>query len=140
MLLGLLEIMEIPGQSNTFFRGIKSAFRFSGNPGSSLQASITLSQLRTLSADQGGLRLASVHCLSASRATRPPVRHKQLCWGEASAERTSGSSHGGRPPVQHAHMETFLQIWLEEVVHLEEAGLLVRAVAGGRGHLEGLPG
>lgn len=51
-----------------------------------------------------------------------------------------GASHGGGPPVQHADVQAFLQVLLEEVVHLQEAGLLVGAVAGGRGHLEGLPG
>lgn len=54
--------------------------------------------------------------------------------------RGRGSSHRGRPPVQHADVQAFLQVLLEEVVHLQEAGLLVGAVAGGGGHLEGLPG
>lgn len=43
-------------------------------------------------------------------------------------------SHGRGPPAQHA------EVLLEEAVHLQEASILVRAVAGGRGHLEGLPG
>ena len=43
-------------------------------------------------------------------------------------------SHGRGPPAQHA------EVLLEEAVHLQEASVLVRAVAGGRGHLEGLPG
>ena len=51
-----------------------------------------------------------------------------------------GRSHGGCPPVQHADVQAFLQVLLEEVVHLQEAGLLAGAVAGSSCHLEGLPG
>lgn len=54
--------------------------------------------------------------------------------------REGGGSDRGRPSVQHADVQAFLQVRLEEVVHLQEAGLLVGAVASGSGHLEGLPG
>lgn len=75
----------------------------------------------------------------------PPGGLGALAWGpnSHSGERLAprrGRSHGGRPPVQHADVQAFLQVLLEEVVHLQEAGLLAGAVAGRRGHLEGLPG
>lgn len=111
-LWGLLGDFRTVGHPNTLL-GDKVSL-LASNSGLGGGALLQASPRCILETGEGGVWLQSV----VLRVRCPPLQDTNSQSGERPAQRGQGGSHRGGPPVQHADVHAFLQVLLEEVVHL----------------------